>query len=186
MLITSIYCAHNMGAAQLSSKLPARGAPARNPPAPWTTPPFSAPPATCDACIAGHALGSFVAHPPKSPTFLLWTLFSLLFLYSPLGKIQLSNANFSPRFYIFFLPVLFYFFFIFLFFSFPLRMFFCFSRKHPKTNFQRISIYLLLIYAACHPHIFSPLWAARSVKQSTSTSTSTSTSRALLNICQVC
>jgi len=103
-----------MGAAQLSSKLPARGAPARNPPAPWTTPPFSAPPATCDACIAGHALGSFVAHPPKSPTFLLWTLFSLLFLYSPLGKIQLSNANFSPRFYIFFF--LFYFTFFFHFF----------------------------------------------------------------------
>jgi len=62
-----------MGAAQLSSKLPARGAPARNPPAPWTTPPFSAPvqrrkvgdlggratkdPKACPAMHASHVAG---------------------------------------------------------------------------------------------------------------------------------
>lgn len=195
MLITSIYCAHNMGAAPNQQLLP--HLPTRNSAAPWTS--FLLLFLLLRLRATHASLDTLWGRwwPPHYPTLLLWTLFSFLFLYTPPGKIQLSNANFSSRFYF---PS----FFFFVFSSFPLRIFFfCFSRKHPKTNFQRISIYLLLIYAANTPFHPPPPYSQPplgcSLSQTIdididipSTSPSTFTfrfrfrSRALLNICQVC
>lgn len=128
MLITSIYCAHNMGAAPNQQLLP--HLPILNSAAPWTS-----------FLLLFLLLRLRATHasldtlwgpwwPPHYPTLLLWTLFSFLFLYTPPGKIQLSNASFSSRFYF---PS----FFFFVFSSFPLRIFFFVSAESiPRRTFS--------------------------------------------------
>lgn len=97
MLITSIYCAHNMGAAPNQQLLP--HLPTRNSAAPWTS--FLLLFLLLRLRATHASLDTLWGRwwPPHYPTLLLWTLFSFLFLYTPPGKIQLSNANFSSRFY---------------------------------------------------------------------------------------
>lgn len=70
------------------------------------------------------------------------------------------------------------FFFFFVFSSFPLRIFFFVSAESiPRRTFS-VSAFICCWFmqrtphSTHHPHILSPPWAARSVKQSTSTSTS--------------
>lgn len=169
MLITSIYCAHNMGAAPNQQLLP--HPPTLNSAAPWTS--FLLLFLLLRLRATHASLDTLWGRwwPPHYPTLLLWTLFSFLFLYTPPGKIQLSNANFSSRFYF---PS----FFFFVFSSFPLRIFFFVSAESiPRRTFS-VSAFICCWFmqrtphSTHHPHILSPPWAARSVKQSTSTSTS--------------
>lgn len=131
MLITSIYCAHNMGAhcacASRSSLTVPR--PCR---LHLSTP---APPATCDACIAGHAAaaasGSAASRFPTA-FFCAFFLLLVLFFYSYCSCTANSiivNANFCP------IPN-----------PIPLRMF-CFSIEDSRRTFSVSAFYLLLIYA---------------------------------------
>lgn len=131
MLITSIYCAHNMGAhcacASRSSLTVPR--PCR---LHLSTP---APPATCDACIAGHAAaaasGSAASRFPTA-CFCAFFLLLVLFFYSYCSCTANSiivNANFCP------IPN-----------PIPLRMF-CFSIEDSQRTFSVSAFYLLLIYA---------------------------------------
>lgn len=149
MLITSIYCAHNMGAhcASLLPKPRLRPRPCRLHLS--TTP---APPATCDACIAGHAAGSAASRFPTAffpgaflsftRPFFLSLFFFLLFLLllrrccclcSCTANSIIVNANFCP------IPN-----------PIPLRMF-CFSIEESlslsRRTFSVSAFYLLLIYA---------------------------------------
>lgn len=168
MLITSIYCAHNMGAAPNQQLLP--HLPTRNSAAPWTS--FLLLFLLLRLRATHASLDTLWGRwwPPHYPTLLLWTLF-------PSYSYILRRGKFNYRMRIFLLVFISLRFFFLCSPRFRFEYFFCFSRKHPKTNFQRISIYLLLIYAANTPFhppppYSQPPWAARSVKQSTSTSTS--------------
>lgn len=106
MLITSIYCAHNMGAhcASLLPKPRLRPRPCRLHLS--TTP---APPATCDACIAGHAAGSAASRFPTAffpgaflsftrPFFLsVFFFFAIPIAIAPLLLPLLLHSKFNYR-----------------------------------------------------------------------------------------
>lgn len=151
MLITSIYCAHNMGAAP-SSELPVPCSISTSKSCSFSWPCY------CSFYILHALLSSFscssglrathasldtlpaaLVFPILATHFFLWTFF-----FGPIPILRQRKFNYRMRIFLR-SPLL------FLFVSFPLRMVFCFRQKHPKTNFQRISIYLLLIYAANKP-----------------------------------